>query len=132
VLIAVFGHNLLHVFGRWVTWFSLVLLAVVTVFVLKAGAGPGAAGHLSGGGFWLAWLLEFTVVFSYTMSWAPYASDYSRYLPATSRFRAVFGWSFLGLFLGTTWMMAVGALVLTLLPAARPWTHSGSRCRARC
>jgi nucleobase:cation symporter-1, NCS1 family len=116
VLIAVFGHNLLHVFGRWVTWFSLILLAVVTVFVLKAGAGPGAAGSLSGGGYRLAWLVEFTVVFSYTMSWAPYASDYSRYLPATTRFRAVFGWSFLGLFLGTTWMMVVGALVLTLLP----------------
>lgn len=115
-LIAVFGYNLLHVFGRWITWISIAVLIAITIAIAIRGVGDGATGSLSGSEYWLTWLLEFTVVFGYTMSWAPYASDYSRYLPVTTSRVKTFGWAFGGLFVGTTWMMLVGAAVLTFSP----------------
>ncbi|WP_028921987.1 purine-cytosine permease family protein [Pseudonocardia acaciae] len=114
VLIAIFGYNLLHAFGRWVTRVSIVVLIVVSVMLVAHGPGAGADARLSGTDYWLAWLLEFTIVFSYTMSWAPYASDYSRYLPRDTGRGKIFGYAFAGLFLATTWMMALGAVLTTL------------------
>jgi len=114
VLIAIFGYNLLHAFGRWVTRVSIVVLIVVSILLAIHGPGAAAAALLSGTEYWLVWLLEFTIVFSYTMSWAPYASDYSRYLPRATSRRKIFGYSFAGLFLSTTWMMALGAVLTTL------------------
>ena len=48
------------------------------------------------------------------MSWAPYASDYSRYLPVATSRRKIFGWAFAGLFTATTWMMVLGAALTTV------------------
>lgn len=114
ILIATYGYNLLHFLGRWITRLSIVVLVIVSFVMIFHGAGPAATAHISGVKYWLVWLLEFTVVFSYTMSWAPYASDYSRYLPVgTSRGR-IFGWAFAGLFTATTWMMVLGAALTTV------------------
>ena len=115
-LIAVFGYNLLHLLGRWITWISFVILAAVTVATLLHGTGSGATSALSGAEYWLTWLVEFTVVFGYTMSWAPYASDYSRYLPVTTSQFKTFAWATGGLFAATTWMMLLGAVLLTANP----------------
>lgn len=120
VVLAVFGHNLLHLTGRWVTAIGITLLAMVTIFALAHGVGPASAPRLSGGQFWLAWLLQFGIVFSFTSSWALYAADYSRYLPADTPFRKVFGYAFAGLFLGSSWMMGLGALLATVLPGNGP------------
>lgn len=115
-LIAVYGYDLLHLLGRWITWISFVVLAAVTVATLAHGAGSGSVSTLSGSDYWLAWLVEFTVVFGYTMSWAPYASDYSRYLPVTTSQLKTFNWCTGGLFAATTWMMVLGAVLLTVTP----------------
>lgn len=114
ILIATYGYNLLHFLSKWITRLSIVVLVVVSFVMAFHGAGPGAAGHLSGVQYWLVWLLEFTIVFSYTMSWAPYASDYSRYLPVRTGRRKIFGWAFAGLFTATTWMMVLGATLTTV------------------
>jgi nucleobase:cation symporter-1, NCS1 family len=114
IVIATYGYNLLHFFGRWITRISIVVLLVVSVYLIAHGAGDGAHGRLSGSDYWLVWLLEFTIVFSYTMSWAPYASDYSRYLPVRTSRRKIFWWAFAGLFTSTTWMMVLGAALTTV------------------
>jgi NCS1 family nucleobase:cation symporter-1 len=113
-LLAAFGYNLVHDFGRWVTRLSGIVLLAVTVWALTHGMGPSAHGKLTGEHYWLAWLLEFTVVFSFSMSWAPYASDYSRYLPKDIDLKKVFGASFAGLLLATSWMMILGAMLMTI------------------
>ena len=116
ILLAVYGYNLLHLTGRWVTWAGIILLAIVTVLVLARGVGDGAAPTLTGTAYWQAWLLQFTVVFSFTVSWMLYASDYSRYLPSESKFGSVAGYAFSGLFIGSSWMMVLGALLVSLRP----------------
>jgi len=118
VLIAIFGYHFVQLLGRWITRVSIVVFAVVSIFLLVHGVGTGAQAKLSGGGYLLVWLLEFTVVFSYTVSWTIYASDYSRYLPADSKFLKMLGWAFAGTFLSTSWMMILGAALATLASGA--------------
>jgi NCS1 family nucleobase:cation symporter-1 len=116
ILIGIFGYRILHTMGKIITNVSIVVLTVVTIVLLLHGGGPGTQATASGSGYWLAWSVLFTAVFGYTASWAPYASDYSRYLPESSRPSSIFRAAALGLFASTTWMMCLGAGLITLLP----------------
>jgi NCS1 family nucleobase:cation symporter-1 len=116
ILIGIFGYRILHTMGKIITNVSIVVLTVVTIVLLFHGGGPGTQATASGSGYWLAWSVLFTAVFGYTASWAPYASDYSRYLPESSRPSSIFRAAALGLFASTTWMMCLGAGLITLLP----------------
>lgn len=117
VVIGIYGYQMLHVFGRWITYISIVVLAAVSIYMFAHGAGPGASSTLDGSAFVTMWMLQFTVTFGYTVSWGPYASDYSRYLPAKTSSLSVFGWATSGLFAATTWMMVLGAALISLNPA---------------
>lgn len=116
ILLAVYGYELLHVTGKWVTWIGILLLVIVTGLALVHGVGAGATPTLTGTSWWLAWLLQFTVIFSFTVSWMLYASDYSRYLPVETKFGHVAGYASSGLFLGSTWMMVLGAFLVSISP----------------
>ncbi len=114
ILLAVYGYNLLHLTGRWVTNAGLVLLLITTGYAVYKGAGTLAAATLSGNDYWFAWLSFFALIFSFTVSWMLYASDYSRYLPENTPSIKVFGYAFFGLLIGSTWMMGLGALLATV------------------
>lgn len=116
IIIGAFGYRILHSLGSIVTKVSIVVLTVVSLFMIFHGGGPGTDASASGTHYWLAWSVLFASVFGYTASWAPYASDYSRYLPENSKPGAVFRASALGLFTSTTWMMCLGAALIALLP----------------
>jgi len=116
ILIGLYGYRILHIAGRVITNLSIAVLTVVSVALLIHGGGSGTHATASGSHFWLAWLLLFTAVFGYTASWAPYASDYSRYLPKNSKQSSVATAATLGLFCSTTWMMVLGAGLITLAP----------------
>lgn len=117
ICLAIFGYDLLHITGRWVTAAGILLLLLVTILTLVHGSGPKAAPQITGSEYVRVWLLEFTVIFSFTVSWMLYASDYSRYLPAKTKFRSVFGYASSGLFLGSTWIMILGALLVSIHPS---------------
>jgi NCS1 family nucleobase:cation symporter-1 len=116
ILIGIFGYKILHTLGKIITNVSIVVLTVVSIVLIFHGGGPGTHATVSGSHYWLAWSVLFTAVFGYTASWAPYASDYSRYLPEDSKPSSVFRAASLGLFASTTWMMCLGAGLITLLP----------------
>lgn len=117
-VIVIYGHNLIQVFERWMAAVLGILFAIVTVLVLT---------HTSTIADWhpqakLSGLALFAIVlavsFSYIMSWSPYASDYSRYLPEnTSGSRATL-WIFLGAAIASFWLEVIGALVAILAPGA--------------
>src|SRR5215468_10577360 len=83
IVIAFFGHNLVHTFERYAFPVLAVIFLIATVIILTK-SHPGAPAHGGGiGGF----LLTIGAVFGYAAGWNPYATDYSRYLPPkTSRF----------------------------------------------
>ncbi|MDV3123615.1 cytosine permease [Mycobacterium sp. 21AC1] len=116
ILIGIFGYKILHTMGKIITNLSIVVLTVVSVVLIVHGGGPGTEATVSGANYWLAWSVLFTAVFGYTASWAPYASDYSRYLPQDSKPSSIFTAATAGLFASTTWMMCLGAGLITLMP----------------
>src|SRR5260370_24681725 len=61
-------------------------------------------------------LAQFFAAASYQIAWSIYVSDYSRYLPRDVGVGASFWWTYLGAFVGGTWMMLVGTLAAALYP----------------
>jgi NCS1 family nucleobase:cation symporter-1 len=55
-----------------------------------------------------AFVLELTIAFSAAVSWATYAADFSRYLPADSSQVRVFGFSYAGIVLGYIFVQSIG------------------------
>jgi NCS1 family nucleobase:cation symporter-1 len=55
-----------------------------------------------------AFVLEVTIALSLAISWASYASDYSRYLPARTPRSQVFGYTFAGLMTAYVAVQAIG------------------------
>ena len=88
VVSAVVGYDMVHRWGHWVSALCVIVFIVLTVMAFHHGYAPSATRTVHGAAFWKAWLLEFTIAFSFTFSWAPYASDYSRYLPKSTPTRA--------------------------------------------
>ncbi|MFD1047813.1 cytosine permease, partial [Kibdelosporangium lantanae] len=108
VVIAFFGHNLVQAFERYVFPVLAVvfLVTAVVVFTKSSFEVPSGGGGL--GGF----LITASAAFGYTAGWNPYAADYTRYLPRSSRNAGVYASA--GLFLSTTVLMLVGAASTTI------------------
>jgi len=115
VSLAVIGYDLIHVAQRWVAYILIAALLVFTLAVL-------ARGHLPAQEFTLRefrgvpFLAQFFAAASYQIAWSIYVSDYSRYLPRNVGVAASFWWTYLGAFVGGTWMMLVGTLAAALYP----------------
>ncbi len=118
-VIAIYGHDFIHLFEKIM---SIVLgLLFLLIFVLTipdlgkafsyAPGGPGGVLPLGSIGLLLV------VSFSYLMSWAPYASDYSRYLaPSTSKTRVMM-LALAGGAISSFAIEVLGALVGSLTPS---------------
>ncbi len=112
-LITIYGHNFIQAFERWMAAVLGVLFAVATVIALSHGTElsawrPSSSGSLPLFGIVLA------ASFSYIMSWSPYASDYSRYLPERTSRRRVALFVFIGAAVASFWLEVLGALVAIL------------------
>jgi NCS1 nucleoside transporter family len=107
VVAALVGYDLIHRMERYLTYGFLLLFGILTVVVLLL---PYPAGSFDLGNFDLApFLLQFSVVAGYQISWAIYVSDYSRYLPPDVTVRKTFWWTYGGSGLGALWIMAIGS-----------------------
>ena len=62
----------------------------------------------------------FTIVAGFQLGWAPYVSDYSRYLPADVGVRSTFWWTYLSSGLSAIWVFALGAIASAALPGGTP------------
>jgi NCS1 family nucleobase:cation symporter-1 len=115
-LLAIYGHDLLHKSFRVLFWISLPLWIILTVSVLfGAVTGEPAA---SGGFTWLAFLAQFGVAASYNITYAPYVSDYSRYLPRDTKPAAIIASVFIGAAGSPAWLIPLGAWMATYLGAS--------------
>src|SRR6202162_5556529 len=115
VSLAVIGYDLIHLAQRWVAYLLIAALLVFTVAVLVRVQLP--AQEISLGGFRMVpFLAQFFAAASYQIGWSIYVSDFSRYLPRDVGVGASFWWTYLGAFVGGTWMMLVGTLAAALYP----------------
>ncbi|MEW2493377.1 cytosine permease [Streptomyces nodosus] len=114
------GYEAIH---RLQTVMTFVLAAAFALIAVRMPAGVhlAATGGAQGADRAGAFVLTSTIALSLTLSWAPYASDFSRYLPRTTSPVRMFWCTLLGLvvsFLAVQTLGLWGASVLTDQTAA--------------
>src|SRR2546429_1280010 len=116
VSVAFVGHNLVHEFEKYCFPFLMIVfgLALILIFAkanLATGINPKVQGPLGETG---AFTLTFTAAFGYAVGWNPYASDYTRYLPAATSRLMTGLWAGLGVFLSCVILELLGAALVTV------------------
>jgi NCS1 family nucleobase:cation symporter-1 len=112
-LLGILGYEAIHTFEKYMAIVLGVMFLVLTVAILgQASGGLGRADTVAGGLDQIgAFILYATIIASFVLAWALYASDYTRYLPASTDSSRVFWWTVLGLSLGAGWIEVLGLLV---------------------
>ena len=108
------GYELIH---RLQAVLTVVLFATFVVFAVKLVAGHQVVTPATAHGADLAgaFVLAVTIALSLAVSWASYAADFSRYLPADSAPRKVFGFSFAGLATAYVFVETIGIAAGSLI-----------------
>ena len=114
LLMAWLGYNLIHRFDRWASVLFAVVFIVITVKMLTV-TRPAYHGHADTAA---NILLAISVFVSWQITWAPYVSDYSRYLPQDTPASRTFWYTYAGSAIGGCWFMIIGALGGILAPGA--------------
>jgi NCS1 family nucleobase:cation symporter-1 len=113
VAVAIFGHETIKVLATYgaVAFAALSLALFVSLAPQFHWAqGPGVSGAAYPGSF----VLGFMTCFALVASWYPFASDYSRYLPATSPTRSVTLWPVAGIVVPMLVLGLFGLLLPTI------------------
>src|SRR4051794_29878119 len=118
--LSVVGYEAIHTFERYAAIGLAILFAVVTVAVAGKMNLSLANGDAAGIG---SFILMTTIAGSFNLAWALYASDYSRYLPASTPRPQIFSRTFLGLALGAVWIEALGLAVVGALGTEGDTVH---------
>lgn len=120
-VMAVYGYKVIHRINKWLTWPMIGVLLVFTVIALTSNALP--AGAMEPGPFELApFMTVFVIVAGFQLGWAPYVSDYSRYLPANVGVKATFWWTYAPSVISSVWVFVLGSVVAAVSPGADPIT----------
>ncbi len=115
------GYDLFHAYDRLAAVLSaLMFLAVMVKLLTQLPAHFHATGVTAG-----KVLLAISIYASWQITWAPYVSDYSRYLPADTSSKRVFWFTYAGSAVGGSWVMVVGALAGVVAAQAAAADTSG-------
>jgi NCS1 family nucleobase:cation symporter-1 len=116
VALAVYGHNAIHAFERVASVALLIgfaTIAAATLAHVRFDAPFDPRAPFASGGETAGIVFSAALAFAYAIGWGPAASDYSRYLPASSDPRAVTRWAFLGGFIPSAILELLGAAAVT-------------------
>jgi purine-cytosine permease-like protein len=95
---------------------SLPLYGIVTIAILAGGAG-GHSPKDAGGFVFAGFMAQLSTAAAYNITYAPYVSDYSRYLARETRPPAIIAAVFFGASTPAVWLIALGAWISTRLGA---------------
>jgi NCS1 family nucleobase:cation symporter-1 len=108
-VIAVFGYAQIHWVNKIMLWPTVVVMVLLTVGIFTRGSIPANAFNL--GTFNApAFMSVFVIIAGFQLGWAPYVSDYSRYLPSNVGVKSTFLWTYFPSALSGVWVFAIGAL----------------------
>ncbi len=106
--VGIFGYELIHRVEAVMTVVLVITFAVLTIKLLSGNHQIVTPPTVHHGDLVGAFILEVTVALSLAISWASYASDYSRYLPPSTPRKPVFWYSMGGIVLGYICIQAIG------------------------
>ena len=117
-VLAIYGHDWLHRVFQVLFWVSLPFWIVLTVGIVTGHAGgqEAAPTEMTIAGF----LGMFTVAASYNITYAPYVSDYSRYLPRDTKVATIVTSVFVGAAGSPIWLIPLGAWLGSALGVSDP------------
>jgi len=106
--VGIFGYELIHRVEAVMTVVLVITFAVLTIKLLSGNHQIVTPPTVHHGALAGSFVLEVTVALSLAISWASYASDYSRYLPPSTPRKPVFWYSLGGIVLGYICIQAIG------------------------
>jgi nucleobase:cation symporter-1, NCS1 family len=114
LLITWFGYDMFHAYNRWVTVLSTAIFLCIlgdllTKLPAHLPAGTNTAGNV---------LLAISVFVAWQVTWAPYVSDYSRYMPESTPGWKTFAYTYVGSVVGASLVMIIGAIAAVVASAA--------------
>ena len=122
---AAVGYRLIHGLATIMSLLAGVTLALAFVWGLAVNGLP--AGTLSAGEFtWLGFMGTLSLAALWQIAYAPYVSDYTRYMPRDTGVRPAFWATYSGAVLGSLFPMVLGALVGAAFPLADTVAGLGS------
>lgn len=117
MLIGVYGFYAIRTFEKYTVPVTVAIMALMSVLAwsqpgvvnwgLTSTLAPGA--HLA-----MLTLLMTAIGVGWGISWVTWASDYSRFVPRTVSSRAVFWYSYIGMFVPTVWLAILGATLASV------------------
>jgi len=110
-VLAMYGHDAIQKFEMVMAVVLCAMFVAVGIIAYGGAAGQMAAYEASAAFNPYTFALAVAAVFSYLMSWAPYASDYSRYLPEGTSPKKVAALAMAGGAIACIAVEAIGALV---------------------
>jgi NCS1 family nucleobase:cation symporter-1 len=114
---AIVGYRLIHALAGVMSVVSGVVLVLAFVWVLGVNGMP--EGTLTGGSFsWFGFFGTLSLAALWQIAYAPYVSDYTRYMPRDTGVRPAFWATYSGAVLGSLFPMVLGALLGAALPDA--------------
>ena len=111
VVIAVYGHQTVVAIEKFVGFTNFVVYLLFVVFSMKSFHMHPSNIPLALGSFWPTWILAITIAISNSVSYGPFASDYSRYMPKNTSKQSIFKNAFFGMFLGGIFALTVGTVI---------------------
>lgn len=122
IVLAVWGHDWVHLIFQVLFWISLPLLLVLTAAILFGHVVWPMAPLQPGAPVALGWNLaafgaQFATAAATNISWAPCVSDYTRYLPRGTSTGAIIANVFLGAAGAGIWLIGLGAWLAVTLRA---------------
>jgi nucleobase:cation symporter-1, NCS1 family len=126
-LLAIYGHNMVQRFEKYMAVLLGVFFLITGIFALGQvdfAAPANAAAPLAGLGTFACFMGALGAALSFTITYSVMASDYTRYLPKSTKPWPIVASVFLGNFVGGGLLMVIGATVgsLVLVSADQPPT----------
>src|SRR5919199_3822583 len=107
LVLALIGYRVIHAAARLAMWPLAASVLIVGIACVRHG---GVA--VDAGGFaWGPFLTGVGLTATFLLTYAPYVSDYSRYLPVDTSVAGSFWWTFAGAFLGAVLTEVVGVVL---------------------
>ncbi|MDE2387142.1 MAG: cytosine permease [Actinomycetales bacterium] len=111
IAVAFVGHNLIQKFERYAFFYLVIVFAIVSVLFLANG--HYAVESTNAAFPWGPFSIAAATAYGYTAGWTPFASDYTRYLPANTSKKALGLAAGLGNWFATSLLMIVGAVAFS-------------------
>src|SRR6266705_4776892 len=118
-LLAIFGYDWVHRVFRFLLVISVPCYLIISFAILFGVAGGSAPRH-PGGFVFAAFMSQFTLAAAYNITYAPYVSDYSRYMPRKTSPLAIVAALFFGASGAAVLRIALAACLATRLNASDP------------